>query len=80
MNQTNQTNQPMKTDGMDKTINKKQKEWWGQIRKLTNIRRNRALTNRCKICGRGTLQGVKITFPKGEIEAFCDECKVINKR
>ena len=50
------------------------KEWWDQIRELPDIRRNRALTHRCKKCGKGSLQEVKTTYPEGNVEAFCDIC------
>ena len=51
------------------------KEWWDQIRNLSETQRSRALTYRCKECGKGSLQGVKTTFPQGEVEAICSECK-----
>jgi len=51
------------------------KEWWDNIRELNDTRRNRALTHRCKECGRGSLQGIKTNFPEGEIEAICIECE-----
>ena len=76
MNQDNNpdNNQEI-TEKKYKNLLKTQKdEWWAQIRKLPDARRSRALTYRCKECGKGSLQGVKTTFPKGDVEAICGDC------
>ena len=74
MNQDNNNNNNQEFD--EKKLLKKQKdEWWTQIRELPDARRSRALTYRCKECGKGSLQGVKTTFPNGDVEAICEDCK-----
>lgn len=60
---------------LKKINNKKWHQWWDQIRSLPDARRHRALTYRCKECGKGSLQGVKTTFPERNVEAICNECK-----
>ena len=50
-------------------------EWWNRIQSLPDDRRNRALTNRCKECGKGRLHGVTITLVENDVENICNECK-----
>ena len=48
------------------------KEWWTNIAPMTEERRNRALTRRCKICGKGSLDNVNVNFEY--IEGICEVC------
>lgn len=49
-------------------------QWWSKIRELPDSRRNRALTRRCRECGKGSFQKVRTKFAEGDIELICDEC------
>ena len=56
--------------------NKEWSEWWGVMRNLSLERRNRALTNRCRECGKGRLDGVNVE--KICYENICEKCESHN--
>ncbi len=63
-----------RTDEEERQEKELWKEWWCNIKLLTEERRSRALTRRCKVCGMGSLQKVYVDFNISGVEGICVDC------